>query len=200
MQRQVPPESPEQDENTAIEFVSPGKFSIHNPPAVIRPDAEVPATTLFLHDQDEIRQHSLQLLQQARHLVRICSPDLEHWLYDNDAIVEACKDFLLRHEGNRLQILLHDSQRLLSDGHRMLMLVERLSSRAQIRLIHVEHQTTVDCWLSVDGHGLLLRKTSAPYQGQLLCGQPAKVRPYLEQFAAMWDLSRTDINLRRMTL
>lgn len=200
MQRQVPPESPEKDEDAPIEFVSPGKFSIHNPPAAIRPGADIPAISLTLRNRDEVRQHSLQLLQQARHLVRIYSPDLEPWLYDNIAFVTACKDFLLRHENNRLQILLQDSQRLVAEGHRLLALIERLGSRAQIRLINSEQQENIDCWLSVDGHGLLLRKTSAPYQGQLWCGRPANARPYLEQFDAMWELSRADINLRRMPL
>lgn len=200
MQRQAPPESPEEDEDATIEFVSPGKFSIHNPPAAIRASADVPATTLFPHNQDELRQHSLQLLQQARQLVRIYSPELEFWLYDNDAFVDACKNFLLRHEGCRLQILLHDSRQLVSGSHRLLTLVERLSSRAQIRLTDPEYQAIADCWLSIDGHGLLLRKTSAPYQGQFMSGQPAKARPYLEQFDAMWEQSHADINLRRMPL
>lgn len=200
MQRQVPPILPEDDMDAPIEFVSPGKFSIHNPPAVIRSAPEAPASTRFLQGQEKVFQHSLQLLQQARHSVHIFSPDLEPWLYDRDDLVTACKNFLLRHENNRLQILLHNSQRLLHESHRMTALVERLSSRAQIRLTHPEHQSVADCWLSIDDNGMLLRKTSAPRQGQLLCGQPAQVRPFLEQFATMWDQSHTDINLRRMTL
>lgn len=200
MQRQTPPTSPEESRDTPIEFVSPGKFSIHNPSVVNRPERIRPAPPLFLHGREEVHQHSLQLIRQARHTVHIYSPDFEPWLYDSDRMVAACKDFLLRHANNRLQILLHDSQRLLSESHRLLALIERLSNRAQIRLTHPQQETIPDCWLSIDGHGLLLRKTSAPHQGQLLCGQPAKARSYFEQFAAMWDLSRIDINLRRMPL
>ncbi len=192
--------NPHDDADTAIEFVSPGKYSINNPQARTRGAEGPPATTRMLHSQDEIRQHSQQLLQQARHVVRIYSPDLEPWLYSNDPMVEQCKDFLLRQESGRLLILLHDSRRLLAESHRLLPLIERLSSRAQIRLIHPEHEVHPDRWLSVDEHSLLLRKTSAPFQGQLFCGQPARVRPHIEQFEAMWAVSRTDINLRRMTL
>lgn len=184
----------------AIEFVSPGKYCIHNPPSRRHHPAGATPITQMLHGREEILQHSLQLLQQARLQVCIYSTDLEPWLYSHDTVTEHCKNFLLQHASSRLHILLHDSRRLLAESHRLLPLVERLGSRAQIRLVHPEYEVFPDCWLSIDQHGLLLRKTSAPFQGQLFCGQPAKVRPCIEQFNSMWAISRTDINLRRMTL
>lgn len=200
MHRPANTDTPEQQADDGIEFVSPGKYSIHNPPARQQATDGGSPSTLFLDSQDEVCRHSQQLMQQARHIIRIYSVDLEPWLYDNDSVAQLCKNLLLQHENNRLHILLQDSRTICLQGHRLLSLAERLSSRLLIRLTHPEHETFPGQWLSVDGEGLLLRKTSSPCQGHIFYHQPSRVRPYIEQFDNMWSLSRTDINLRRMPL
>ncbi len=182
-----------------LEFVSPGLFSIHNP-SVRRPAPSGPVCTQQLQGQNELKQTALQLFRQLGRHIRLYSTDFEPWLYSHTDMANACKDFLLAHENNRLHILLRDSRRLTEDSHRLLPLIERISSRAEIRLTHPDYEIHPGCWLTCDETALLLRQRPDPYQGQLFLGQPARARPYNEQFDAMWALARPDINLRRMTL
>lgn len=153
-----------------------------------------------LQSQQEQLAHCLALLRDARRLVRIHSPDFTPWLYGHPEVVELCKEFLLSHERNRLQILLHDSRRILAEGHRMLPLVERLASRAHIRIANPDHELFPDYWLSVDDHGMLLQTASEASQARAVRNSPLHVRRYHEQFDSMWEVARPDINLRRMPL
>lgn len=197
--------SPQADENSLrtelepLEFVSPGVFSIHNP-SVRVPVATGPVRTLQLQGPDELRHQALQLFRQPGRLIRLYSTDFEPWLYSHADTADACKNFLLAHENSRLQVLLRDSRRLVEEGHRLLPLIERISSRAEIRLVHPDYEIHPGCWLARDEAALLLCQLPGNYQGQLFLGQPARTRPYNEQFDAMWSVARPDINLRRMTL
>lgn len=186
-------------EQPPIEFESPGVFTIHNPLSRSQPSA-APAFSQALQDRADIREHCLQLLSRAKRTIRIYSTDFEPWLYSQPEVVEYCKNFLLSSEHNRLLVLLHDSKRLLNEGHRLMPLLERLSSRTALRLVSQEHEIFPGCWLGIDDSGLLLRKTSSPHQGLIHYNQPQRVRPYQEQFDAMWSVAHADINLRRMTL
>ncbi len=181
-----------------LEFVSPGRFAIHNPQP-LRSASNTPLN-IRVTGPAALAEKVPQLIAATRRELCIYSTDFEPWLYSQRAATEACKAFLLRHPRNRLRILLHDNSRLLQEGHLMLPLLDRLSSRCELRLVDHAHQHYPGCWLGCDRDQLLFRHDPERYEGVLHCEDPVASRRHLEYFDHMWAVARPDINLRRMLL
>ena len=122
-------ESQEPLELPAIEFQSPGRFTVHNPPSQSgdSPRAEPAPFILGAHPDlerfsqpEQARAHALALLQQAQRSLCIYSHDLEPWLYHHSSMQDACTRFLLANPRNQLRILLRDPARAVKEGHRLL--------------------------------------------------------------------------------
>lgn len=86
MNDDAPKERTEQAELPAIDFHSPGRFAVHNPPPDLpEPEAWVAAPFRLGRDVElqrfdkptEVRQHALAMLQQATRALCIYSTDLE---------------------------------------------------------------------------------------------------------------------------
>ena len=190
-----------------IEFVAQGSFSIHNPetpssnPCSAADRASSDSQQLIKADGIEaIRSHSLALLQQAQHNLCIYSPDLEAWLYNHSSIQQACSKLLLAHPKNSLRILVRDSSEITRNGHRLLTLSHRLSSRCSIRKVNIEHDYSEDSWLIADRNGLFIRKAQQLQQGLIYYHNPVRTEQSLREFDAMWNVSQVDLTLRSMLL
>lgn len=192
----------------AIEFVAQGSFSIHNPDTSSVPEPWLAADhqlgdcreLLRIEGVDPVRSHTLALLQQAQHSLCIYSPDLEPWLYSHSSIASACSALLLAHPKKNLRILLRDTTRIAREGHVLLALSQRLSSRCSIRKVNTEYDYADDAWLIADNCGLLVRKAQQLTRAVVHYNDPARVRQSQRVFDAMWDVSHSDVNLRSMRL
>lgn len=209
MSDDVPEERSEQIELPAIDFHSPGRFAVHNPPTDL-PEPEAWMAAAFLLGQDvgiqrfdkasEVRQHALAMLQQASRSVCIYSTDLEPWLYHHSSIQHACTRLLLAHPRNQLRILVGDPTRAVRDGHRFLQLARRLTSNAHIRKLNPDYPEQNGTYLIVDNCGLLERPKTDQYAGFALYHDPARVRIRQSEFDKAWDHGLSDANLRSFLL
>ena len=211
MSEDIPVCDDQPDEELApIEFESPGRFNVHNPPASgpTRPESWQPAPftlgeTVELQrfgNAEQARDLMLALLQQARRNLCLYTPDLEPWLYNHSLIRDTCRTFLLGHPQNRLRILLRDSSRAVRDGHRLLALSRRLSSNLHIRKLHPEYPAEEVAFLLADDRGLLLRPELDQYAGYALYNDPGRARLRQAQFDQAWDHSILDPDLRSFLL
>jgi hypothetical protein len=200
---------PNEEELPAIEFRSPGRFTVHNPDSPLSEAEQWEPAPFRLGEHshlerfsqpEEARAHALALVQQAQRSLCLYSTDLEPWLYHHSSIQEACTRFLLAHPKNRLRILVRDSARAVKDGHRLLTLSRRLSSNLQIRKLHPDYPNEEVTFLLADGSGLLLRPEPDQYAGYVLYHDPGRVRLRQAQFDQAWDTSITDPDLRSFLL
>jgi hypothetical protein len=202
-------ECPEPIELPAIEFQSPGRFTVHNP-ASLSPDsprAEPAPFILGAHtalerfsQPDQARAHALALLQQAQRSLCIYSHDLEPWLYHHSSVQDACTRFLLASPNNQLRILLRDPSRAVKEGHRLLSLSRRLSSNLQIRRLHPDYPNEALAFLLADDRGLLLLPEIGQPSGYALYQDLGRTRQRRAQFDQAWDTSITDADLRSFLL
>jgi hypothetical protein len=193
----------------AIEFESPGRFSLHNPPTVTA-DAATPEPAPFVLGQQRqiqhfdhpqaARAHALALLQQAQRSLCIYSDDFEPWLYHHSSMQTACTAFLLANPRNQLRILLRDVSRAVKGGHRLLTLARKLSSNCQIRKLHPDYPSETVNFLLADNCGLLLRPEPSQYDGYACYQDPASVRLRQAQFEQAWNTSISDADLRSFLL
>lgn len=193
-----------------LEFHSPGRFAIHNPPStehrpdsLLEPAPFVLGASAGLQRSDspaQLRSHALALIQQARRTLQLYSPDLEPWLYDQREIAEACARLLREHPRNRLQILVRDSRLALRSGHALLRLARQLPSNCQVRRLHPDYPSDDIAFLLADDCGLLLRSQPQLQAGQAHYSDRARVRQLQRQFARAWDTSQSDPDLRSLLL
>lgn len=192
-------------ELAAIEFSSPGRFEIDNPPAIQLPTEPWQAAPFVLGETlgiqrfetvDGARRHALALLGQAQRSLSLYSRDFEPLLYNHNSIQQACLRFLLAHPRNRLRVLLDDSSRAVKNGHRLLGLARRLSSSMEIRKCHPEYPTQLAAFVIADNCGALVRPTPDQPNGYALYSDPGRARQLQRQFDTAWDHSLSDPDLR----
>lgn len=193
----------------AIEFESPGRFSLHNPQAVTGDAAPLEPAPFILGQQAQIqhfdisqdaRAHTLALLQQAQRSLCIYSSDFEPWLYHHSSMQAACTAFLLANPRNQLRILLRDVSRAVKDGHRLLTLARKLPSNCQIRKLHPDYPSEAINFLLADNCGLLVRPEPSLYSGYADYQNPSSVRLRQAQFEQAWNTSISDADLRSFLL
>lgn len=196
-------------ELAVLEFLSPGRFPIKNPPTEQNsPEQWQPApyvlgatTAIQRFDSlDVSRQHALALLNQAKRSLSLYSPDLEASLYNHSSVQQACARFLVSHPRNRLRVLLDDSSRAVRQGHRLLSLARRLSGNMQIRKRHPDYPAQPCAFLIADDCGVMVRPEPDQTAGYVLYSDPGRARQLQRQFDTAWDHSLSDPDLRSFLL
>lgn len=203
MRTDAPNDSNTSAELPAIEFDSPGRFSVRNPQ--LASPAEEPAR---LQDRlvqrftspEAARVHALALLARAQRSVSLYSPDLEPLLYSNSSVRQAFSQFLLAHPRNQLRILVQDSGRAVREGHQLLALARRLTSKLHIRKLNPEYPSEDCAFIVVDNRSLLLRPKTGQQVGYALYNDPGKAHLRQSQFDQAWDHSLSDPDLRSFLL
>lgn len=192
-----------------IEFRSPGRFTISNPPSIGAAEAPAEAAPFQVGQPTALQRfelasqasaHTLAMLQQATRNLCLYSHDLDPWLYNNRAVQQACTRFLLASPKNRLRILLRDPGRVIRDGHLLLTLARKLSSNCDIRKLNPDYPAEEIAFLLTDVRALLVRPDPAQPAGYALYDDPARARQRLGQFEQAWDTSLSDADLRSMLL
>ena len=206
---QAPSDSAEPAALPAIEFESPGRFRVHNPPALpVRPPTVSAASFRIdeaaplqrFEQPEDARAHGLALLQQASRSLCLLSRDLDPWLYDSDAVLQACTRFLLASPRNRLRILVRDPGRLVRQGHRLLQLSHRLSSNCHIRKLNPDYPDEEHAILLADSRALLIRPRDSEPAGYVIYNDLGRGRQCQNQFDQAWQVSLNDPDLRSMRL
>lgn len=204
-----PDQSDTADELEIIEFQSPGRFKVENPPALTttpEPWRLAPfvlggtADAQPFDDINDARAHALAMIGQARRSICIYTPDLEPRLYDHSSIQQACTRFLLAHPRNRLRILISDPSRALRNGHRLITLARRLTSNLHIRRRHPDYPAQTSAFLIVDDCGLLIRSEADQLVGHALYQHPGRARQQQRLFDTAWDHSLSDPDMRSFLL
>jgi hypothetical protein len=86
--------------------------------------------------REDCRLIALAIASQAQHSLSILSHNMEPDLYNTPSFYEAARDVLAADSRSVIRILVSDVSRLVLNGHRLLDLSRRQSSRVQIRKLN----------------------------------------------------------------
>ena len=153
---------------------------------------------IAVHNPEECRLSALQLALQAQNRIEIFSYDLDAPLYNQQSFIEALKQLALRSERSRIRILLQDNGRAQKEGHRLIGLWRRLTSRIELRRPHPDFIDHQENFLLADGQGYLQWDLSHRYEGVVDFHNPLQTRQYTEFFNDVWERSETDSQLRNL--
>ncbi|BFI96373.1 MAG: hypothetical protein RSP_18830 [Rhodanobacter sp.] len=143
----------------------------------------------------------LQLLAATRHRLVLHLPLLGRDDYGNDAELAELKRIATSGRRADIRILLHDPAAALRDGHRLVLLFQRLSSAMAIRMpVEDADRQNTSAWLVNDTGGYLYLPDANQPQGRMaLADRPAQ-GPLQQQFDEIWERSARAGELQKLDL
>lgn len=162
------------------------------------PDA--PGSVLSLEDLSAVRGTSLAMVERARRSVDIFSRQLDPLLYDNAEFADSLRALIVGSRRARVRVLLREVGPVVTRGHRLIELAQRLSSFMEIRIPALEHQDVADAWLVVDGSHYLHRRSGERHEATAGFDDARRARQLTFRFDEIWARAQPDLNLKRLHL
>jgi len=151
-----------------------------------------------ISEKEQVAQTSLHMVKQARRTIDIVCRDLEPRLYDNDEFANAIKAFATNSRMAKVRMLIHNSDHIIKNGHRLLELTRRLTSYMEIRVQGKGYREFNEAWLIIDETAWLRRPHSDRFEGECDFYAPRQLRDVLKSFDSMWNEAVLDPNLRQL--
>ena len=149
---------------------------------------------------EAVREASLAMIRQAAREIVLVSRHLDASLYDNHETSEALRDFVLQSRRTRVRILVKEPEVARQHGHRVVELAQRLSSYIDIRVPAGEYHGYNAAFLVADQTGAVYRSMADRYEATVTFGDRHAAGELMRQFDEMWETSRLDPGLRRLSL
>ncbi|OOG24543.1 hypothetical protein B1C78_08545 [Thioalkalivibrio denitrificans] len=148
------------------------------------------AITGFVHTQ----------IAEARRRIWILSPDLAPAVYDHAAMADAVSALARRSRHSDVRILIQDSRSLPPEGHRLVDLALRMSSRIQLRRRSPDDPSLVESLMLVDDRAYLHQPRAADPVALADANAPPRVRTFEDRFRTFWTHAVPDPELRRLKI
>lgn len=151
-------------------------------------DAPAPGEPLPAATPEQLATARLALLSQARRQVDIHVPRLDAALYASADELGELRRIATAGRGTQIRLLLHEPAAALRDGHRLILLMQRLPSVIKVRM-PVEEIDLADrssCLLTDVGGYLFQADAERPPGRAALCDRPgwATLR---QRFEELWE-------------
>jgi len=151
-------------------------------------DAPAPAGPLPAGTPEQLTAARLALLSGARRQVDIRLPRLDGALYASAEALAELRRIATSGRGAQIRLLLGDPAAALRDGHRLILLMQRLPSVIQVRMPveEIDRGDPSACLLT-DANGYLFEPDAERAQARAaMVDRPGWV-PLRQQFDQMWE-------------
>lgn len=155
------------------------------------------ANDFYPHPFDEL---AVDLCTSARRYLRILSPNLDHEVFDTEALRDAISGLARRSRYTDIRILVTDTRAIVRRGHRLVELARRIPSLVHIQVISEHPDLNDDVMVIRDRDGLLFKPGDSEHQGIYEPDSKAITEAYVEKFDELWERSAPDVELRRLGL
>lgn len=153
---------------------------------------------IHLNSIGECRDAALSLATQARRSIYIFSYDLDPQIYNQVDFLDAVKNLAIRSEHSRVKILLQNNERVQREGHRLIQLWRRLTSKIEIRKPDADHIDHLENFLLADETGYLLRRLYSDYEATATFNARLEAKQLCTFFNEVWEKSEPDSELRNL--
>ena len=161
---------------------------------------DLPTELLHFYGESACLDGLHQCLTEAARNVQIYSQYLDHNLFDNYRIVEDLSRFIRRAPLVTLQILLHQSQLVVSRGHRLIELARRMDSKIEIRCVSSDQPQDEHTCVLWDDRGYWLLPDHRDYVALANLYDPVRTLRLWDRFSYLWSRSSVDPELRVLRL
>ena len=153
---------------------------------------------ISLAHRDEVKIMTTALTQQATRRIDILSKHLDPGVFDNPDFIDALKQVSISSKFTKIRILLNDSDPMTKNGHRIIDLIQQLTSSIEVRQISEEYKSYNEAFSLFDGKGVIYLRYADRYDGFANFDRPRLVTELSNFFNEVWEHSVPDSNLRRL--
>ncbi|MBK6638882.1 MAG: hypothetical protein IPH08_12935 [Rhodocyclaceae bacterium] len=140
-------------------------------------------------DEASYRSGLGQVLALAERTLYVFDRNLADMNFESPALQSALLAFIDRDRGNRLHVLLHDTNALQRHMPRTIALIARFAHAIEVRQVPDEYRHLADCHILADArHGIRRFHTDHP-RGSLLIDNPEEVRAWWNRYGELWEQS-----------
>jgi hypothetical protein len=155
---------------------------------------------LSLETPQAVRHAVLDLTLLARQSLNIYTPDLDPLIFDQRPFLDALRRLAIGHQHARIRILLRDPRRVVKDGHRVIALAHRLSTRIALRVPGPDHQDYGSQFLVVDDAHVLFDPAPDRYTARMTRADRPRARELMVFFDEVWAHAHRHPDLRELRL
>jgi hypothetical protein len=138
---------------------------------------------------DEVRAATETVAASGQRLISIMTPDLEPDIYDQAALLETIKRFVLGHSFAKVRVLMRDQARLSNGANRFIAMAHRLTSYLEIRIRAPQYRELSAAYCIADDRAIVYRVRADRAEGIAGFNNPPIARQYLQEFDAVWQAS-----------
>ena len=153
---------------------------------------------ISLAHRDEVKIINIALTQQASKSIDILSRHLDPGVFDNTDFIDAVKNLSISSKFTKVRILLNDSEPMTKNGHRIIDLIQQLTSTIEVRKISNDYKSYNEAFSLFDGKGVIYLRYADRYDGFANFDRPRLVTELSNFFNEVWEHSTPDSNLRRL--
>ncbi len=155
---------------------------------------------ISLETAETVRHAVLQLTLLARQSLNIYTPDLDPVIFDQQPFIDALRRLAIGHQRARIRVLVRDPRRVVKEGHRLLGLAHRLSSRISLRVPGPDHQDYGSAFVVVDDAHVLFDTTPDRYTARMTRADRPRARELMTFFDEVWEHAHRHPDLRELRL
>ena len=172
-------------------------LALVNVPAGIKEDP--PRASRTFQSEADCRDAVVELIAQARRKVLILSPNLDTALFAYEPALKAISGFARRSRHASATVLVDDTKAIAEIAHPLLELVRRMPSKIEMRRLPDENVPSRS-FIVVDDVAVWIQPDLQAYVGWLNLNDRVEARRLSDEFAALYDRSSDDPELRLLTL
>lgn len=156
---------------------------------------------ILLDELEDFSRSSLKVVELSRREVLLLSRTLDPALFNNEAFYQHLLDLARRDRNVRIRILVKDIRPVVEQGHRILNLARKLSSKIEIRKLLSRPEKDAIAYLIGDRRHLLYMHEDQIYNGFVHFDAAVECRGLADEFSYLWDKhSELDPALRSMLI
>jgi hypothetical protein len=146
----------------------------------------IPETLHVLSTFDEVRSATEPVAASGQRLISIMTPDLEPEIFDQPALLEVIKRFVLGHSFAKVRVLMRDQARLGNGANRFVAMAHRLTSYLEIRMRAAQYRDLTAAYCIADDRAIVYRPRADRPDGLAGFNNPKVAWQYLQEFDTVW--------------
>jgi hypothetical protein len=146
----------------------------------------IPETLHVLSTFDEVRTATETVASSGQRLISIMTPDLEPEIFDQPALLEVIKRFVLGHSFAKVRVLMRDQARMGNGANRFVAMAHRLTSYLEIRIRAAQYRELTAAYCIADDRAIVYRPRADRPDGLAGFNNPKVARQYLQEFDSVW--------------
>ena len=140
-----------------------------------------------------------KLASSATNSLNIITRTLDHQVYDRIEVIDAISEFARRNRSSTVHILVYDCTDIIKNGHRLVRLAEKISSKINIRKLAASTTPFNESLVVADGKGYLHNPQSDRYEGIASFNDPTRCTELNKLFIDMWHHGEVEPYLRTVS-